>query len=117
MSGATAADGNAATRPAPIVAVVDYGAGNLVSIDQALTSVGARVVLVRSADEFAAAAADALIVPGVGAAGPAMERLTEAWLVEPIRRCDVDQKRLERGHQPFVFDSGGSGFRCWRSRW
>jgi imidazole glycerol phosphate synthase glutamine amidotransferase subunit len=92
MSGATAADGNAATRPAPIVAVVDYGAGNLVSIDQALTSVGARVVLVRSADEFAAAAADALIVPGVGAAGPAMERLTEAGLVEPIRRWIADDR-------------------------
>ena len=38
----------------PLIAVVDYGAGNLVSIDQALTSVGARVVLVRSSAELAA---------------------------------------------------------------
>jgi imidazole glycerol phosphate synthase glutamine amidotransferase subunit len=89
---ATAADSNAATRSAPLVAVVDYGAGNLVSIDQALTSIGAHVVLVRSADELAAAAADALIVPGVGAAGPAMERLTEARLVEPIRRWIADDR-------------------------
>ena len=71
---------------APLVAVVDYGAGNLVSIDQALTSVGARVALVRSADQLAATAAHALIVPGVGAARPAMERLTEAGLVDPIGR-------------------------------
>jgi imidazole glycerol phosphate synthase glutamine amidotransferase subunit len=92
VTGATVADGAAATRPAPLIAVVDYGAGNLVSIDQALTSVGAHVVLVRSADELAAAAADALIVPGVGAAGPAMERLTEAGLVEPIRRWIADDR-------------------------
>ena len=88
----TAADSNAAPRPAPLVAVVDYGAGNLVSIDQALTSVGAQVALVRSADEFAATVADALIVPGVGAAGPAMERLMEARLVEPIRRWIDDDR-------------------------
>jgi len=86
MIDATAADRDAAPRPAPLVAVVDYGAGNLVSIDQALTRVGARVVLVRSADGLAATTADALIVPGVGAAGPAMERLKEADLIEPIRR-------------------------------
>jgi imidazole glycerol phosphate synthase glutamine amidotransferase subunit len=75
---------------APLVAVVDYGAGNLVSIDQALTSVGARVALVRSTDDLEAAAADALIVPGVGAARPAMERLTEAGLVDTIRRWIAD---------------------------
>jgi imidazole glycerol phosphate synthase glutamine amidotransferase subunit len=92
LTGATVADGAAVTRPAPLIAVVDYGAGNLVSIDQALTSVGAHVVLVRSADELAATAADALIVPGVGAAGPAMERLTEAGLVEPIRRWIADDR-------------------------
>jgi imidazole glycerol phosphate synthase glutamine amidotransferase subunit len=76
--------------PAALVAVVDYGAGNLVSIDQALTSVGARVALVRSADDLAVTAADALVVPGVGAARPAMARLTDAGLVEPIRRWIAD---------------------------
>ena len=74
----------------PLIAVVDYGAGNLVSIDQALTRVGARVVLVRSAAELTAADANALIVPGVGAALPAMERLTGAGLVEPIRGWIAD---------------------------
>jgi glutamine amidotransferase len=67
----------------PLVAVVDYGAGNLVSIDQALTAVGARVVV--TAEPAALDSADALIVPGVGAAAPAMERLAAAGLVEPIR--------------------------------
>jgi imidazole glycerol phosphate synthase glutamine amidotransferase subunit len=66
------------------VAVVDYGAGNLVSIDQALTAVGANPFLVRDAD--ALDDADALVVPGVGAAAPAMNRLARRGLVEPIRQ-------------------------------
>jgi glutamine amidotransferase len=66
----------------PRIAVVDYGAGNLVSIEQALTSVGARVSIVRDASGLADA--DGLVVPGVGAAAPAMERLEAADLVTPI---------------------------------
>lgn len=74
----------------PLVAVVDYGAGNLVSIEQALTAVGARVV--RIDDDAAIAGADALVVPGVGAAAPAMEQLERQRLVEPIRRW-IDDAR------------------------
>jgi imidazole glycerol phosphate synthase glutamine amidotransferase subunit len=67
----------------PRIAVVDYGAGNLVSIEQALTSVGSAVLVVRDAE--ALQEIDAVVVPGVGAAGPAMERLERRGLVEPIR--------------------------------
>ena len=67
----------------PRIAVVDYGAGNLVSIEQALTSVGSAVSVVRDAE--ALQEIDAVVVPGVGAAGPAMERLERRGLVEPIR--------------------------------
>ncbi len=67
----------------PVVAVVDYGAGNMVSIDQALTTVGAEVRVVR--DGEAMRGADALVVPGVGAAAPAMARLERRGLVDPIR--------------------------------
>jgi imidazole glycerol-phosphate synthase subunit HisH len=66
------------------VAVVDYGAGNLVSIDQALTAVGADPFLARDPDTLEGA--DALVVPGVGAAAPAMSRLARRGLVEPIRQ-------------------------------
>jgi imidazole glycerol phosphate synthase glutamine amidotransferase subunit len=65
------------------VAVADYGAGNLVSIGRALEVVGAEALVIRDAE--ALRGADALIVPGVGAAGPAMERLRRRGLVEPIR--------------------------------
>lgn len=71
----------AATRPR--IAVVDYGAGNLVSIDQALTQVGASATVAR--DAAGLADADALLVPGVGAAAPAMERLARRGLIDPIR--------------------------------
>lgn len=67
----------------PRIAVVDYGAGNLVSIEQALTRVGAAVTVARDAE--ALRGADALVVPGVGAARPAMERLARAGLIDPIR--------------------------------
>lgn len=72
------------TGPArPRVAVVDYGAGNLVSIDQAFGQVGAEVAVVR--DPEAIRGADLLVVPGVGAAEPAMVRLERRGLASAIR--------------------------------
>jgi imidazole glycerol phosphate synthase glutamine amidotransferase subunit len=65
------------------VAVVDYGAGNLVSIEQALLAAGAGVR--RVIDGSGIGHPDLLVVPGVGAAAPAMERLHAAGLVDPIR--------------------------------
>jgi imidazole glycerol phosphate synthase glutamine amidotransferase subunit len=68
---------------APRVAVVDYGAGNLVSIEQALGAAGAATA--RATDADGLAGADLLVVPGVGAAAPAMDRLRAGGFVEPIR--------------------------------
>jgi imidazole glycerol phosphate synthase glutamine amidotransferase subunit len=65
------------------VAIVDYGAGNLVSIEQALTTAGATVHRALSAGEIGPA--DLLVVPGVGAAAPAMDRLRWGGFIEPIR--------------------------------
>lgn len=62
---------------------MDYGAGNLVSIDQALTTVGADVVIARDLDGLRDA--DAIVVPGVGAAEPAMASLDVAGLTGPVR--------------------------------
>ena len=67
----------------PRVAVVDYGAGNLVSIEQALTAAGARVHRAAGAAELGDP--DLLVVPGVGAAAPAMDRLRAGGFVDPIR--------------------------------
>jgi glutamine amidotransferase len=83
MKGWPAGDRDAGPAATPTrVAVVDYGAGNLVSIGQALVAVGAEVAFAREPADLRDA--DALIVPGVGAAEPAMRRLARARLVDPI---------------------------------
>ena len=76
----------------PRVGVVDHGAGNLVSIEQALTTVGAEVVHVRAAEDVSDL--EALVVPGVGAAAPAMSRLDERGLTGPIRAWVADDRPL-----------------------
>ena len=68
---------------APSVAVLDYGAANMVSITRALAAVGAEVVV--AADASGLRGVDAMVVPGVGAAAPAMAHLRERGLVEPLR--------------------------------
>jgi glutamine amidotransferase len=65
------------------IAVVDYGAANMVSITKALAAVGAEVVV--AAEPAALAGMDAIVVPGVGAAASAMTHLRERGLVEPLR--------------------------------
>ncbi|GAC1666006.1 MAG: imidazole glycerol phosphate synthase subunit HisH [Candidatus Limnocylindrales bacterium] len=86
MTAVTGRPSGSAARPR--FAVVDYGAGNLVSIDEALRRVGGQVVIAR--DRGAFRTADALVVPGVGAAGPAMARLARSGLDDAIRDWIVE---------------------------
>ena len=76
--------------PAPRIAVVDYGAGNLVSIGQALQAVGADVVLAHRPALLLGV--DGVIVPGVGAAAPAMNRLRRRRLLDPILAWLADDR-------------------------
>lgn len=64
------------------VAVVDYGAGNLVSIRNALSQLGAEVRVAETAESLDGA--DVILVPGVGASAPAMTRLRRQGLERPI---------------------------------
>jgi glutamine amidotransferase len=70
-------------RATVTVAVVDYGMGNRRSVQKALEHIGARVEVTR--DPSRLAAADALVVPGVGAFGAAMSALSDLDLIAPIR--------------------------------
>ena len=65
------------------VAVISYGAGNIASVQFALERLGATVRL--TADPVEIAEAERVILPGVGAAGYAMSRLTALNLIEPLR--------------------------------
>lgn len=71
------AEANASTD-APRIAVLDYGIGNLRSAEKALEHVGARAHLTADPDEVAAA--DAVVLPGVGAFGRCREALARTGL-------------------------------------
>ena len=64
------------------VAIVDYGMGNLRSVEKALEHVGALATISAAPDEVEAA--DGVILPGVGAFPKAMERIRERGLDELI---------------------------------
>jgi len=64
------------------VALIDAGGANLGSVRYALERLGATVRLVRDADSLVGA--QRVILPGVGAAGPGMQRLHAQGLVEPL---------------------------------
>jgi glutamine amidotransferase len=65
------------------VAVVDYDAGNTLSVTRALEKVGARVEL--TPDPERVLAADAVVLPGVGAFGDCMRKLRERGMDEACR--------------------------------
>ena len=68
--------------------MLDYGIGNLRSAEKALQHVGAAARLVTSAADVAAA--DAVVLPGVGAFGACARALRESGLEEPARRALAD---------------------------
>jgi glutamine amidotransferase len=78
-------------RPAQ-VAIVDYGMGNLFSVQQACGFAGLKSAVTSSTQEILAA--DAVILPGVGAFGDAMETLKKLDLVSPLLEVAASQKPL-----------------------
>ena len=66
-----------------MVAVIDYDAGNIKSVEKAMMALGENVAVTREREEILAA--DHVILPGVGAFGDAMEKLYKYHLVEVIR--------------------------------
>lgn len=68
-----------------MIAVIDYDAGNIKSVEKALLYLGQEAVVTRDAERILSA--DGAILPGVGAFGDAMEKLKAYGLVEVIRDC------------------------------
>ena len=67
-----------------MIAIIDSGGANIASVQFALERLGAKSVLTR--DATAIAAADRVLLPGVGAAPVAINILRNAQLIEPIRK-------------------------------
>ena len=68
-----------------MIAIIDYDAGNLRSVEKALEVLGSRAVITTNRDEILGA--DRVILPGVGAFGDAMEKLHQYELVDTIRQA------------------------------
>lgn len=66
-----------------MIAVIDYDAGNLKSVEKALVHLGEKVVVSRDREEILSA--DAVILPGVGSFGDAMEKLKSYNLIYTIK--------------------------------
>lgn len=70
------------------VVILDYGAGNLRSVEQALRRVaGADCSVLVSGDHEAVKAADRIVFPGQGAVGPCMRTLTGKGFAGLLREC------------------------------
>jgi glutamine amidotransferase len=75
-----------------LVTIIDYGAGNLRSVVNAVTRLGYQSKITSQADDVANA--QVLILPGVGAAGDTMANLKKRQLANPIVRYIRDGKPL-----------------------
>lgn len=66
-----------------MIAIIDYGMGNLRSVQKALEKVGAQTVITNEKSKILKA--KKVVLPGVGAIRPAMEQLEKLDLIEPIK--------------------------------
>jgi glutamine amidotransferase len=73
-----------------VIAVVDYGMGNLHSVCKGLENVGAVPKITDSPAIIEQA--DAVVLPGVGSFDPAMQNLRSRNLIEPIKRAIASRK-------------------------
>lgn len=76
-----------------MIAIIDYDAGNIKSVEKALVSLGVEVITTR--DPKIIMSADKVVLPGVGSFGNAMEK------IEHYQLGDVIKKVIEKG-TPFL---------------
>lgn len=75
-----------------MIAIIDYGVGNLNSIQNALEKLGYESMITHKSEDLYAA--DGIILPGVGAFNDAIKSLRATGLVEDIVKCVEDGKPL-----------------------
>ncbi len=68
-----------------MIAIIDYGAGNLRSVEKAFAYLGYETVV--SSDEKEILSADKVVLPGVGAFGDAMDMLRRSGLDETVKKA------------------------------
>ncbi len=73
-----------------MIAIIDYGMGNLRSVEKGFEKVGCQAQIVKTAEDILQA--DAVVLPGVGAFGMAMEHIKSAGLDKAIIKSVEDNK-------------------------
>ena len=73
-----------------MIAIIDYGAGNLLSVKKAFDYLGAESKVISAADEVSGFVR--MVLPGVGAFGAAMDKLEQAGFVDVIKDWLKDDK-------------------------
>ena len=68
-----------------MIAIIDYGAGNLQSVKKAFDFIGAESVITN--DPKVILSADKILLPGVGSFGDAMDSMHKNGLVETVKEC------------------------------
>lgn len=68
-----------------MITIVDYDAGNLKSVEKALLYIGEKPVVTSDSDDILAS--DRIILPGVGAFGDAMKKLSDKGLVDTLKKA------------------------------
>ncbi|MBP7254853.1 MAG: imidazole glycerol phosphate synthase subunit HisH, partial [Negativicutes bacterium] len=66
-----------------MIAIIDYGMGNLFSVEKAFVKLGAKVIVTN--DEKVILQADKVVLPGVGAFGDCMNNLEQSGLIPAIK--------------------------------
>ena len=92
------------------LAILDLGYGNTDSVRLAFQRLGVEAVL--TADPAVAEAVERLVLPGVGAAGFAMQRLADCGLVETLRQRTKPMLGICLGMQLMFDASDEAGTRC-----
>lgn len=73
-----------------MIAIIDYGAGNLQSVKKAFDFIGAENVITN--DPKVIMSADKILLPGVGSFGDAMNSMAKNGLVETVKECALGSK-------------------------
>ena len=82
-----------------MIAIIDYDAGNIKSVEKALLSLGQEVTVTAKQDEILGA--DKIVFPGVGPFGDAMENLRKRQLDAVIREA-VEKEIPFSGDMPWT---------------
>lgn len=73
-----------------MIAIIDYGVGNLRSVEKAFHFIGSEAVVTSDTDSILKA--DGVVLPGVGAYADAMDSLRSAGMVEVVKKVVKDDK-------------------------